>query len=201
MNRGKVEALITELEKQPKHGVSYAKDRTGGLGWRNPVREDTGRALQGLVITKQPRNILEIGTGIGLSSCYLALGLPEGGHLTTIEFHKDAADKAQELFNDVGLPATIVVGDAMEQIECLFGQFEMVFIDAQKNQYKPYIEKMQKQGLLAPNCTVLADNVIDREAECIDFLNYMAQYQPLIQNVGHEADTDVVAGLLIANIP
>ncbi|MBU3677914.1 MAG: hypothetical protein FGM54_12145 [Chitinophagaceae bacterium] len=56
-----IEKSILELESYNKQGDSYTNDR-GAFGWRNPIRHDTGRILQGIVSASAPKRMLEIGT-------------------------------------------------------------------------------------------------------------------------------------------
>lgn len=108
----------------------------------------------------RPRRILEIGTYTGYSAICLAQGLPPGGELLTIELDEELEDFARGYFRRAGLDHCIRqhIGDAREIIPRLEGEFDLVFIDADKPGYADYfdlvMEKMPVGGFL------LADNVL-----------------------------------------
>jgi predicted O-methyltransferase YrrM len=62
----------------------------------------------------------------------------------------------------------------------LAGKFDLVFMDANKDGYLEQIQELIRLKLLAPNCLIIADNVIDRRAECQNFLDFMEQFNPVI---------------------
>jgi predicted O-methyltransferase YrrM len=172
----KVKAVIDRLEEMPKIGKSY--DEKGRHGWRNPIRADTGFILQSLVFAKNPRNLLEIGTAHGLSACYLASALNPKARMTTIEWDEDTAKEAQDNFTEAELLIEVLSGDAMVIIPTLKGRpvFDCIFLDANKDGYLEQIKALDENQLLAFNCLILADNVIDRQKECQPFLDFMQRY-------------------------
>ena len=169
----KVQKVIDRLEQEPKQGESY--DQKGRHGWRNPIRADTGVILQILAATKKPRQALEIGTARGLSLCYLALGSPETV-FTTIEWDEQTAQEARANFKEAGLKVRVLCGDAVKIIPTLDRSFELLFLDANKDGYLEQFRLLQTYNLLSPNCLVIADNVIDRQSECQNFLDFMQTY-------------------------
>lgn len=104
------------------------------------IRAEEGRFLQFLVRSKGARNILEIGTHGGYSGSWMALGLPPGGKLTTLELEQDRADLARSNFQLAGVSdqVEILVGDAHETLKSLPGGYDFVFIDAEKTGYVAY---------------------------------------------------------------
>lgn len=168
--------VIARLESQSKQGESYTNTE-GRFGWRNPIRQDTGELLYALALANKPRRILEVGTAYGLSGMYLAAALGQWGRMVTIEFHEEVAKIAQANFDEAGLPVKVMQGDALEVLPSLAHCYDVVFLDAQKNQYVKYLQLMQERGLVASGTLVLADNVIDRATECSEFLEYMKQYE------------------------
>jgi len=183
-----VETVIERLEAMPKQGESY--DHKGRHGWANPIRQDTGPLLEALVIARQPKRILEIGTAHGLSGCYLARRLK--GEMVTIEWDERRALEAQGNFDEASLPVKVLSGDAMKIIPTLTGKFDFVFMDANKDGYAEQLRALLDHDLLAPNCTVVADNVIDRQKECQNFLDAMVVFPHLI--------VPTECGLLVGNI-
>lgn len=171
-----VRNIINELEKMSKQGEAY--DNLGEHGWRNPVRADTGFILHSLILARNPNYVLEIGTAYGLSGCYIASALKPRAMMVTIEFDPEVAQQAQKLFSEAHLPVTVLPGDAIQVIDSIEERkvFDCVFLDANKDGYLKQIKRLQDRGLLAYNCLVIADNVIDRKDEMQDFLTWMKQY-------------------------
>lgn len=175
-----VKGVIDRVETMPKQGDSY--DHMGRHGWRNPIRSDTGLILQALVLARRPWRMLEIGTGLGLSGCYLASALPKGATMTTIEWEATAAEIATMNFSEAKLPVSVMVGDALKILPTLEEQFDFVFMDANKDGYLEQLMLLQSHRLLYNNCIIVADNVIDRQTECQNFLDYMLGYPHVIIN-------------------
>lgn len=164
----KLEQEILRLEAMSKQGESYS-DATGRYGWRNPVRKDTGPLLAAQVAAHDAHRILEVGTAHGLSALHLANGWStmEGRELHTIEMDEEVGFQAQRLFDGLGLPVKVHVGEAMGVIENqLEGRFDMVFLDAQKSHYGMQWKALVSLGLVGKGTLLLADNVIDRKVEC-----------------------------------
>lgn len=173
------QAVIDRLERMSKQGESY--DAKGRHGWRNPIRRDTGPLLEALVIANQPDWVLEIGTAHGLSGCYIGRNLPRTGRMVSIEWDQATAQEAQANFNEAGLSVEVRSGDAMKLIPNLgIHQFNMVFLDGNKDGYLEQIQALIKGKFLAPACLIVADNVIDRQAECQNFLDFMKDYRHMI---------------------
>ena len=119
-----------------------------------------GRLLEMLSHMIRPHRILEIGTFTGYSAICLAKGLPEKGLLHTIDINDELADMALKYFRLAGLSEKIIfhAGDAREIIPELEDEFDLIFIDGDKEQYLEYYEavmrKLKKSGF------ILADNVL-----------------------------------------
>lgn len=119
-----------------------------------------GRLLSLISKLIRPKNILEIGTFTGYATLCLAEGLASDGRIITIEVNPELAfisDKYFEL-SDYSSQIVPMVGDAKEIILDLDDAFDLVFIDAKKQDYIAYydliIEKVNSGGL------ILADNVL-----------------------------------------
>lgn len=174
---GSIQAVIDRLELMPKQGEAY--DHKGRHGWANPIRQDTGPLLTALALAARPANILEIGTAHGLSLCYIAKGA-NGAKLSTIEWDEARAKDAEQNFEDAGMHVEVINGDALKIIPTFQRRFGFVFLDANKDGYLEQIQLLIQYGLLMPGCTIVADNVIDRQTECQPFLDFMKQYPHII---------------------
>jgi len=119
-----------------------------------------GRFLSLLSKMVQPRTILEIGTYTGYATLCLAEGLHPEGVLHTIDIKEELTDLQREFFDRSGYGNQIVqhLGKAADIIPSLNTTFDLVFIDADKQNYAHYfdlvIEKMNRGGI------ILSDNVL-----------------------------------------
>ena len=119
-----------------------------------------GRFLATLVALSGARRILEFGTFTGYSSISMASALPPGGSIITCDVDPEATTIARRYMDESGYGDRIEIrlGPALETIETLEGPFDLVFIDADKPNYKAYYEAVLP--LLAENGLVIADNVL-----------------------------------------
>lgn len=108
----------------------------------------------------RPQNILEIGTYTGYSAICLAQGLPHDGQLHTIDINEELQDLCFRYFCEAGLEKKIVqhIGNAADIIPQLHQQFDLVFIDADKQNYHLYYDLVIEQ--LPVGGFILADNVL-----------------------------------------
>src|SRR6185436_3214781 len=119
-----------------------------------------GRFLSMISKMIQPKTILEIGTYTGYSAICLAEGLAPNGKLITIDKNEELESKVNSYFQEAGLKTAIDfrIGNAVKIIPELDTQFDLVFIDADKENYSNYfdlvIEKVTSGGY------ILADNVL-----------------------------------------
>jgi caffeoyl-CoA O-methyltransferase len=118
------------------------------------------RLLEFLVFATRPRRVLELGTYSGYSSLAMAGVLPSGGHIDTCEADEEHAAVARRYLDEAGVGdrVTIHVGPALETIEGLEGEFDFVFIDADKVNYPAYYEALVPR--LSPNGLMVLDNTL-----------------------------------------
>lgn len=119
-----------------------------------------GVLLQLLSGMLSPMRILEIGTFTGYSTICLALGMPEGGRLHTIEANDEITDISARFFEKAGLANKIIqhTGNALEIIPTLHETFDLVFIDGEKTEYPDYYRLAKP--LVRSGGYILADNVL-----------------------------------------
>ena len=126
-----------------------------------------GRFLQFLVHAAGARRILEFGTFSGYSSISMAAALPEGGHIDTCEISEQHASVAKRYIEEAGFSDRITVhlGPGVETVEKLEGEFDFVFIDADKPNYVNYYEavlpRLSERGLIAADNTLWSGRVLD----------------------------------------
>jgi predicted O-methyltransferase YrrM len=135
------------------------------------VSEEDGRFLRVMVASSHATRALEIGGANGYSAIWIGLGLRQtGGHLTTIEFDPERAKTAAENIRRAALAdvVTVIPGDAFKEIPKLAGEFDFVFLDAWKRDYKRFFDmvfpRLRTRGLF------LAHNVVNKQSEMPDFL-------------------------------
>ena len=143
--------LLQELNKRTHLNVLQPRMISGHF---------QGRFLSLLSKMVQPRTILEIGTYTGYATLCLAEGLHPEGVLHTIDIKEELTDLQREFFDRSGYGNQIVqhLGKAADIIPSLDTTFDLVFIDADKQNYAHYfdlvIEKMTRGGI------ILSDNVL-----------------------------------------
>jgi caffeoyl-CoA O-methyltransferase len=119
-----------------------------------------GRVLSMLSKIIHPTNILEIGTYTGYATLCLAEGLAENGTIDTLDIEEELFDFQRKYFDrsDWGKQITQHLGDALKIIPTLNKKYDLVFIDADKENYINYfhliVPKMNKGGI------ILSDNVL-----------------------------------------
>ena len=150
--------LLARLAEETRATLSSPQMLTG------PVE---GRFLQFLVYLTGAQRVLELGTFSGYSSISMAAALPPGGHIDTCEVAEEHASVAGRYIEEAGLSDRISVhlGPAIETIESLEGEFDFVFIDADKGNYVNYYEavlpRLSAGGLIAADNTLWSGRVLD----------------------------------------
>jgi len=163
---------ITEQNPQPKDqaekkilDVLDDLDRNQRQGMMNVPTED-GRLLRLLAEALGAKRIVEIGTSNGYSGIWQCLALRKtGGKLTTYEIDAKRASLARENFKKAGVDkmVTLVEGDAHKEITKLAETIDILFLDADKEGYLDYLNKLLP--LLRPGGLVLAHNMNPRQAD------------------------------------
>ena len=119
-----------------------------------------GKLLEAVSCMIRPRRILEIGTFTGYSALCLAKGLSKDGELHTIELREADAAKAQSYFDRSIYKEQIIlhIGNALEIVGEIDQLWDLVFIDADKENYVAYFDRIFSS--VKPNGFILADNVL-----------------------------------------
>ena len=130
-----------------------------------------GRFLELLVFTAGARRVLEIGTFSGYSALSMAAGLAPGGRIDTCEVDEKHAEVARRYIARSAFADRITVhlGPALETIDRLDGDFDFVFIDADKGGYIAYYEavlpRLSERGLIAADNTLSSGRVLDDDPD------------------------------------
>ena len=129
----------------------------------NPIMlsgEYQGRLLSLISKIKQPKKILEIGTFTGYATLCLAEGLETSGKIYTIDKNEELIKIQNKYFSKSKYHKNIIqyTGDALEIIPKINSKFDLIFLDADKENYNKYLEiiipKLNKKGIL------ISDNVL-----------------------------------------
>ena len=121
-----------------------------------------GRVLSMISKLINPKNILEIGTYTGYSAICLAEGMQTGGQLHTIDINEELVDLQRRYFDRTGKGEQFIqhLGNALDIVPGLDLKFDLVFIDADKNNYPNYLEMLLPR--LDSGAVILSDNVLCR---------------------------------------
>jgi predicted O-methyltransferase YrrM len=134
-----------------------------------------GKIVAKIVKRYKPRNILEIGTLYGYSAILMASMVPSSdGKVVTIEIDKSIAEAANKNIENAGLSdkIEIIIGNALDVIPKLGQRFQLVFLDAAKDEYLGYLKSAEK-NCLEKGAVVVADNVKVSKNEMLDYLEYV----------------------------
>lgn len=156
------------------------------------IASENGQFLSILIQSINAQNVLEVGTSNGYSTIWLAASLNlTGGKLVTIEFDPKRADEALSHLTEVGLDSivNIQVGNALDEISKCQETFDLVFLDAQKNEYKKYLE------LALPNIRVggliIADDTMTMRDEMPDYIDFVFN-TPILNSVDIPLDDGII---------
>ncbi|MFN4299355.1 MAG: O-methyltransferase [Thermaurantimonas sp.] len=198
------------MEFLPKHIAHYAEEHTRYEGdVLAALEKETylkvlmprmcsghlqGQILRMFTAMIQPSRVLEIGTYTGYSAIAMAQAMPENGLLYTIDINEELKPLVQSFIKLAGLESRIGLhfGDAMQIVPSLNENWDLVFIDADKenylNYYKMVLPKMKIGGF------IIADNVLwsgkvcdpeinDPETLSLKKFNDYVHKDPRVENV------------------
>jgi caffeoyl-CoA O-methyltransferase len=175
---------LTELERQTNIRTMQPHMISGHL---------QGQLLTMLTKMVAAKTVLDIGTFTGYSAICLAAGVAEGGVVHTMDIDEEKSNLVHEFIEQSGFRQKIVthLGEALAIIPKLETPFDVVFIDADKENYAAYfnavINKMQTGGL------IIADNVLwkgrvlneakDKKTAIIDEFNKKIAHDERVENL------------------
>lgn len=124
------------------------------------MKPQVERLMAVLMSLIRPENILEVGTAIGYSSMYMLNYAGNKSCVTTIERDDEVLEMAKENIKKRGLSDRIrcIFGDATEVLESLTKEYDFIFLDAAKGQYRDHFEKSLK--LIKSGGIILTDDVL-----------------------------------------
>lgn len=150
-----LQALLPELPPAFEAVKAQARHQ------RQPiVSSDAGWFMHLMTKMHNPHRILEVGCNIGYSALWVGSAMAPDAHIDTLEIDPAIAMQAEDNFRSVGLSDRIHihVGAALDVIPTLWDGYDMVFIDAVKEEYMAYVEMILPK--LNPGAIILVDNVL-----------------------------------------
>jgi predicted O-methyltransferase YrrM len=148
--------------------ISAARERAEELGCV-PIGPAGGATLRVLAAATGATNVVEVGTGAGVSGLYLMGGMAEGGQFISIDIEGEHQRAAKDAFTEAGIPATryrLINGSAPDVLPRMRDEtYDLVFVDADKTAYVVYFE--QALRMLRPGGVMAFDNALwhDRVAD------------------------------------
>jgi predicted O-methyltransferase YrrM len=176
----RVRAVLQRLERED------AEERERGLPAperSRAVARTTGQFLFALVAPQWDCEVLEVGASRGYSSLWLAAGVRYlGGHVTSLENDPVKVAAWQANVAEAGLAewADLIEGDATVTIPGINDVFDIVFLDAEKENYEQLFHAARKK--LEPGAVVIADNVISH-ADTLGAYVEARQSDPTLESV------------------
>ena len=177
-----LEKYISDHSEKTGSNEQSLRNETLGLGPSSGMMsgDSVGNFLKLIIKINNCKRILEIGTFTGYSALMMATALPDEGRLITCDINKKTSEIAKRHWatSPHGSKIELHIGPAIETINSLEGEFDLIFIDADKNNYSNYFELCKNR--LSENGLIIADNVLwsgkvlnpeDSQAKSIDAFN------------------------------
>ena len=178
--------LLSDLNRETHLKVMIPRMLSGHL---------QGRVLSMLSHMIKPKNILEVGTYTGYSALCMAEGLDDDGHIDTIDINEELKPMLDKFWGQSEFKSQIQlhIGDARDIIPTLSKQYDLVFIDADKENYLEYyqlvIDKIPIGGYIIADNVLWSGNVLKARKEMkestlaiVDF-NQKIQEDSRVENV------------------
>jgi caffeoyl-CoA O-methyltransferase len=191
----RVRAVLERLERED------AEERERGVAREQRARSvapTTGRFLFAFVAPQNACDVLEIGGSRGYSSIWLAAGVRTlGGRVLSLEHDPAKCDAWRRNVADADLEewAELIEGDAFEGLPAIEDVFDVVFIDAEKDDYERLFELAR--GKLEPGGVVIADNVLSHE-ETLGAYSRARQADPTLESVTVPLDRGLEVSVVLS---
>ena len=191
----RVRAVLERLERED------ADERARGLPpveRSRAVARSTGQFLFGLVAPQWDCEVLEVGASRGYSSVWLGAGVRYlGGHLTSLEHDPRKIEAWRANIAEAGLEewADLVEGDAEETIPGIDDVFDIVFLDAEKENYERLFQAARRK--VEPGALVVADNVLSH-GDTLGAYVAARQADPTLESVTVPLDRGLELSVILA---
>ena len=175
-NSSKEPEILAKLNKETYQKVLQPRMLSGHI---------QGRFLSMISKIKSPSCILEIGTYTGYGTLCLAEGLSNGGKIFTIDRNEELLKIQNKYFEMSGKRDKIIqlTGNAKDILENLDESYDMVFIDADKENYIEYFnlvsERLNNNGIIISDNVLWSGKVLDKSIENDEETNALIQFNKL----------------------
>lgn len=166
--------VMAELEMRNEREKLRGED---GIDSLDP---DAAKLLYIMATGLKAKSIVEVGTGVGYSTLWLAAATQKhGGKVLTCEIDPAKADEARANFEKAGLSdhIEILVGDATDTLRNREGAVDLLFIDATFGHYETFLDVVYKR--LQVGSMVFADNVVEDAYDLDDYISYVQNHPNL----------------------
>jgi caffeoyl-CoA O-methyltransferase len=191
----RVRAVLNTLERED------AEERERGLPpaeRSRAVARTTGQFLFALVAPQWDCEVLEIGASRGYSSIWLAAGVRYlGGHLTSLEHDPQKIEAWRANIAEAGLEdwVDLIEGDAAETLPAIDDVFDVVFLDAEKDDYEQLFQVARTK--VETGALVVADNVLSHH-ETLGAYSQARQADPTLESVTVPLDRGLELSVLLS---
>ena len=192
----RVRSVLQRLERQD------AEEREQGLPRERRARQvarTTGQFLFSLVAPQTDCEVLEIGGSRGYSSIWLGAGVRHlGGRVLSLENDPAKLEAWRRNVAEAGLEdwCELIDGDALEVVPGIADVFDVVFLDAEKEQYEQLFT--QARTKLEPGAVVIADNVLSHE-DVLGAYSRARQSDPTLESVTVPVDRGLEFSVVLRN--
>ena len=192
----RVRAVLTRLEAED------ADERARNVPREQRARQvarTTGQFLFAYVAPQTDCEVLEIGGSRGYSTIWLAAGVRNlGGRVLSLENDPAKIEAWRSNIDEAGLSdwAELVEGDAFETLKRIDDVFDVVFLDAEKEQYEALFAEARTK--LEPGAVVIADNVLSH-VEALGAYSQARQSDPTLESVTLPLDRGLEISVLLRN--
>ena len=147
-----------------------------------------GRLLALLAKMIGPKKILEVGTYTGYATLCMAEGLTTGGSIDTVDHNEELTDMQRRYFDQSPYGSQIIqhLGEAKDILKSLTGPYDLVFLDADKENYPRYfdliIDKLEMGGVILSDNVLWSGKVLEKATD---------ETTSALQEYNHKINTDV----------
>jgi predicted O-methyltransferase YrrM len=190
----RVRSVLARLEE------ADAAERAAGLPPEQRSRQvepTTGRFLFSLVAPQTDCEVLELGASRGYSAIWFAAGVRHlGGRVLSIEYEPDRVTDWRKNVEEAGLSAwaEVLEGNALDLLPTIDDVFDLVFIDAEKDDYERLFELARTK--IEPGALVVADNVLSH-VDTLGAYSHARQSDPTLESVTVPLDRGIELSVIL----
>jgi caffeoyl-CoA O-methyltransferase len=193
----RVRSVLARLEEEDR------RERAEGVARElrsRQVARTTGQFLFSLVAPQTDCEVLELGGSRGYSTIWLAAGVRYlGGRVLSLEYDPRKCEAWRRNIADAGLDdwAELVEGDALETLPSIDDVFDLVFLDAEKEDYERLFQLAR--GKVEPGALFVADNVLSH-ADALGAYSRARQDDPTLESVTVPLDRGLELSVALASL-